>query len=93
MASTEWTVPLATSLLLLGLAPELRAALVHIHLRDRTIHETAGILGVLTGTVKSRRREALRGLRAASGATRVDRPRIVGRLPGHCIFGSHRSIW
>ncbi|MFF1399250.1 RNA polymerase sigma factor [Streptomyces sp. NPDC058287] len=81
---------------LLGLSPGLRVALVHIYpiyLRDRTIRETAGILGVPTGTVESLRRDALRGLRAALGAMPLGRPRIVGSRTGHCIFGSHRSIW
>lgn len=47
------------------LSPEHRAVLVHIYLFDRTIQETAGILGVPTGTVKSRQHNALRKLRTA----------------------------
>ncbi|WP_086824743.1 sigma-70 family RNA polymerase sigma factor [Streptomyces sp. NRRL B-24572] len=50
--------------LLRGLSPEHRAVLVHIYLCDRSIKETAGILGVPTGTVKSRHHHALRRLRA-----------------------------
>lgn len=49
---------------LLGrLSPEHRAVLVHIYLCDRSIQETAGILGVPAGTVKSRQHNALRKLR------------------------------
>ncbi|MEW2512996.1 sigma-70 family RNA polymerase sigma factor [Streptomyces sp. NPDC046870] len=50
--------------LLRRLSPEHRAVLVHIYLCDRTIQETAGILGVPAGTVKSRQHNALRKLRA-----------------------------
>ncbi|MGY0021471.1 sigma-70 family RNA polymerase sigma factor [Streptomyces sp. cg35] len=50
--------------LLRQLSPEHRAVLVHLYLCDRTIQETAGILGVPTGTVKSRHHNALRKLRA-----------------------------
>lgn len=49
--------------LLHRLSPEHRAVLVHIYLCDRTIQETAGILGVPAGTVKSRQHNALRKLR------------------------------
>ncbi|MFI6876119.1 sigma-70 family RNA polymerase sigma factor [Streptomyces sp. NPDC050400] len=52
--------------LLLRLSPEHRAVLVHIYLCDRSIQETAGILGVPTGTVKSRHHNALRKLRAVA---------------------------
>ncbi len=51
--------------LLRKLSAEHRAVLVHIYLCDRTIQETAGILGVPVGTVKSRQHNALRKLRAA----------------------------
>ncbi|MFF5442112.1 RNA polymerase sigma factor [Streptomyces achromogenes] len=52
---------------LLGkLSAEHRAVLVHIYLCDRTIQETAGILGVPVGTVKSRQHNALRKLRAVA---------------------------
>ncbi|MFE9611374.1 sigma-70 family RNA polymerase sigma factor [Streptomyces sp. NPDC006012] len=48
---------------LLGrLSPEHRAVLIHIYLCDRTVQETAGILGVPPGTVKSRQHYALRKL-------------------------------
>jgi RNA polymerase sigma-70 factor (ECF subfamily) len=50
--------------LLRRLSPEHRAVLVHIYLCDRSIQETAGILGVPAGTVKSRQFNALRRLRA-----------------------------
>lgn len=49
--------------LLRRLSPEHRAVLVHIYLCDRSIQETAGILGVPAGTVKSRQHNALRKLR------------------------------
>ncbi|SEE58952.1 sigma-70 family RNA polymerase sigma factor [Streptomyces sp. TLI_105] len=55
---------LVTAPLLDGLSPEHRAVLVHLYLCDRSIKETAGILGVPTGTVKSRQHNALRKLRA-----------------------------
>lgn len=47
------------------LSPEHRAVLVHIYLCDRTIKQTADILGVPPGTVKSRQHNALRRLRSA----------------------------
>ncbi|WP_381559912.1 sigma-70 family RNA polymerase sigma factor [Streptomyces eurythermus] len=53
--------------LLRRLSAEHRAVLVHIYLCDRTIQETAGILGVPVGTVKSRQHHALRKLRAVVG--------------------------
>ncbi|SNX88314.1 RNA polymerase sigma-70 factor [Streptomyces sp. TLI_55] len=49
--------------LLQRLSAEHRAVLVHIYLCDRSIQETAGILGVPAGTVKSRHHNALRKLR------------------------------
>lgn len=49
--------------LLCRLSPEHRAVLIHIYLCDRTVQETAGILGVPAGTVKSRQHYALRKLR------------------------------
>ncbi|MEE4543151.1 sigma-70 family RNA polymerase sigma factor [Streptomyces sp. V4-01] len=52
--------------LLRQLSPEHRAVLVHTYLCDRSIAETAGILGVPAGTVKSRQHNALRKLRAAA---------------------------
>ncbi|GAA5021340.1 sigma-70 family RNA polymerase sigma factor [Streptomyces siamensis] len=47
------------------LSPEHRAVLVHLYLCDRTIKETAAILGIPAGTVKSRQHNALRKLREA----------------------------
>jgi RNA polymerase sigma-70 factor (ECF subfamily) len=38
--------------------------LVHLYLCDRTIKETAEVLGIPAGTVKSRHHNALRKLRA-----------------------------
>ncbi|MEV0175522.1 sigma-70 family RNA polymerase sigma factor [Streptomyces sp. NPDC050803] len=52
--------------LLRRLSPEHRAVLVHIYLCDRSIKETAYILGVPAGTVKSRHHNALRKLRAVA---------------------------
>ncbi|MFI5998404.1 sigma-70 family RNA polymerase sigma factor [Streptomyces sp. NPDC051362] len=45
------------------LSPEHREVLIHLYLRDRTIKETAAILGIPAGTVKSRQHNALRKLR------------------------------
>jgi RNA polymerase sigma-70 factor (ECF subfamily) len=45
------------------LTPEHRAVLVEVYLNDRTAPETAGILGIPVGTVKSRTYYALRVLR------------------------------
>ncbi|MFF3503264.1 sigma-70 family RNA polymerase sigma factor [Streptomyces sp. NPDC003247] len=56
--------------LLRRLSPEHRAVLVHIYLCDRSIQETAGILGVPAGTVKSRHHNALRKLRGVSYGVR-----------------------
>ncbi|NEA40531.1 sigma-70 family RNA polymerase sigma factor [Streptomyces sp. SID11385] len=53
--------------LLRRLPVEHRAVLVHLYLYDRSINETAGILGVPPGTVKSRHHNALRKLRGALG--------------------------
>ncbi|MEV7326079.1 sigma-70 family RNA polymerase sigma factor [Streptomyces sp. NPDC093970] len=52
-----------TAALLRNLSPEHREVLVHTYLHDRTVQETARILGVPAGTVKSRRHYALRQLR------------------------------
>ncbi|MEU6840376.1 sigma-70 family RNA polymerase sigma factor [Streptomyces sp. NPDC046716] len=62
--------------LLSRLSLEHRAVLVHIYLCDRTIKETAGILGVPSGTVKSRHHHALRKLRAVA-RTEAVRPPLV----------------
>ncbi|MET8644864.1 sigma-70 family RNA polymerase sigma factor [Streptomyces sp. NPDC004675] len=53
------------------LSPEHRAVLVHLYLCDRTIKETADILGIPAGTVKSRQHNALRKLRSAFRAEAV----------------------
>ncbi|MFJ9558869.1 sigma-70 family RNA polymerase sigma factor [Streptomyces fuscichromogenes] len=45
------------------LSQEHRAVLAHLYLCDRTIKETADILGIPAGTVKSRQHNALRKLR------------------------------
>lgn len=54
---------LVASPLLGRLSPEHRAVLVCTYLWDRSIKETAEILGVPVGTVKSRQHNALRKLR------------------------------
>ncbi len=48
-----------------ALTPPQRETLLHLHYRDRTQSETAGLLGVPTGTVKSRRHYATMDLRQA----------------------------
>ncbi|MEU1199931.1 sigma-70 family RNA polymerase sigma factor [Streptomyces sp. NPDC005813] len=53
------------------LSPEHRAVLVHLYLFDRTIKETAAILGIPAGTVKSRQHNALRKLRRTLHADAV----------------------
>ncbi|EYT81822.1 MULTISPECIES: sigma-70 family RNA polymerase sigma factor [unclassified Streptomyces] len=69
-SGADHTAPVHDSLvarpLLRRLSPEHRAVLVHIYLCDRTIKETAGILGVPAGTVKSRQHNALRKLRSVA---------------------------
>ncbi|MER5431740.1 sigma-70 family RNA polymerase sigma factor [Streptomyces sp. NPDC002588] len=59
--------PVATSVdtmaLLRHLSPEHQEVLVHTYLHDRTVQETARILGIPPGTVKSRQHYALRQLR------------------------------
>ncbi|MDX3056203.1 sigma-70 family RNA polymerase sigma factor [Streptomyces sp. NE06-03E] len=54
--------------LLRGLSHEHREVLVHTYLCGRTVQETARMLGVPVGTVKSRRHYALNTLRASSAA-------------------------
>ncbi|MFC5202445.1 sigma-70 family RNA polymerase sigma factor [Streptomyces kaempferi] len=63
--------------LLRHLSHEHREVLVHTYLQDKTVHETARILGVPAGTVKSRQHYALRQLR-----NRV-RARAAVESPGH----------
>ncbi|NJP14541.1 sigma-70 family RNA polymerase sigma factor [Streptomyces thermoviolaceus subsp. thermoviolaceus] len=50
--------------LLRALSAEHREVLVHTYMRDQTLEQTAKLLGVPTGTVKSRQHYALRKLRA-----------------------------
>jgi len=47
------------------LPPELRAVLVEVHFRKRTVAEVARSLGVPTETVKARIYHAMRALRLA----------------------------
>ncbi|MGA5551042.1 sigma-70 family RNA polymerase sigma factor [Streptomyces pseudogriseolus] len=53
--------------LLRGLTPEHREVLVHTYLYGYTVRETAQLLGVPAGTVKSRRHYALNALRRRAG--------------------------
>ena len=54
------------------LSPRQRAVITEMYLNDRTVAETAAILGIPVGTVKSRSYAALRALRASPlGASSV----------------------
>lgn len=64
---------LVTKPLLRQLPSEHRAVLIHIYLCGRTVQETAGILGVPAGTVKSRHYYALRKLRSQAESTGIHR--------------------
>ncbi|MEV5177511.1 sigma-70 family RNA polymerase sigma factor [Streptomyces flaveolus] len=59
--------------LLRQLSPEHREVLLHTYLCDRTVQETARILGIPTGTVKSRQHYALTSLRAKAPRQRTTR--------------------
>lgn len=50
-----------------GLSPEHRAVLVEVYYRGRTVNETAAVLGIAPGTVKSRTYHAVRALRTTLG--------------------------
>lgn len=69
--------------LLRRLSLEHRAVLVHIYLCDRSIQETASILGVPAGTVKSRHHNALRKLRLEVQSEASRRGRRKGDGHGH----------
>ncbi len=49
------------------LSPDHRAVLVELYYRGRTVSETANVLGIAPGTVKSRSYHAVRALRATLG--------------------------
>lgn len=49
------------------LSPDQRAVLVEVYYRGRTVNETAAVLGIAPGTVKSRTYHAVRALRATLG--------------------------
>lgn len=49
------------------LSPDHRAVLVELYYRGRTVNETAAVLGIAPGTVKSRSYHAVRALRATLG--------------------------
>ncbi|WP_405914832.1 sigma-70 family RNA polymerase sigma factor [Streptomyces sp. NBC_00728] len=84
-----------TMALLRQLSPEHQDVLVHTYLHDRSVLETARILGIPAGTVKSRQHYALRRLRnrvptrtaaepatgAAAASGRVPAPRGIPSPP------------
>lgn len=88
-----------TMALLRQLSPEHQDVLVHTYLHDRSVLETARILGIPAGTVKSRQHYALRRLRdrmpartaaesaAGAAATRGRGPAPRG-IPSTCRTGS-----
>jgi RNA polymerase sigma-70 factor (ECF subfamily) len=51
--------------LVAALSPEHRSVLVELYFHDRTVQQTAAVLGIPAGTVKSRSFYALRALRLA----------------------------
>jgi RNA polymerase sigma-70 factor (ECF subfamily) len=55
------------------LGAEHRRVIIEIYYRGRSAAETAALLGVPVGAMKSRSYQALRSLRAAMGATGRDR--------------------
>jgi RNA polymerase sigma-70 factor (ECF subfamily) len=57
-----------------ALPQRLRAVLIEVHFRDRSVTEAAWVLGVHPATVRARLREALRQLRR----TCIDRPATAG---------------
>lgn len=57
--------------LLSGLSVDHRTALIHVYVHDLTVPQTALVLGIPEGTVKSRLHNALRSLRAALAAARA----------------------
>jgi RNA polymerase sigma-70 factor (ECF subfamily) len=52
------------------LSPEHRAVIVELYYRGHTVNETAAVLQIAPGTVKSRTYHAVRALRATLGATK-----------------------
>ncbi|MFF3752461.1 sigma-70 family RNA polymerase sigma factor [Streptomyces sp. NPDC002018] len=69
---------LETTSLLRGLSLEQREVLVHTYLCGRTVKETAHILGIPAGTVKSRQHYALHTLRRRVGEESVSDGHAAG---------------
>jgi RNA polymerase sigma-70 factor (ECF subfamily) len=55
-----------------------RDVLVELYFRGRSVTETADVLGIPPGTVKSRSHHALRALREAFGAPRAELKGVPG---------------
>jgi len=73
---------------LFGLSPVHRAVLVHLYLLDLTIEETAVVLHIPVGTVKSRAHNALRAARRVMDLRRAATRRSAGRAgPGRARPG------
>lgn len=72
------------------LSPHHRAVLVHLYLLDRTILETAALMDIPPGTVKSRAFNALRAARRALDALRAARE-VVNQSGGQASPDSSQA--